>query len=251
MSEPVLYQLRFSHFNEKGRWILDHKGLAHRRVSVPVGLHIGRSLLLRGKGTLPILVTDAGRFTDSADIAAELERTHPEPPLYPADEAERRRALELEQWLGRELGPAIRSALFADLFGGREQATAAMYQGLSSTTQAVQGALYPLTSSLGRRTVPARQQDRERYQRETLDAIERIESELRPSGYLAGDGFSVADLTAASLLFPLVAPSQFEYECPDPWPAGWQQFRDEHRGRPAWAYAEQMYARHRGTSAEI
>jgi hypothetical protein len=31
VTEPILVQFRFSHFNEKARWALDYKGVPHRR----------------------------------------------------------------------------------------------------------------------------------------------------------------------------------------------------------------------------
>jgi glutathione S-transferase len=37
-------------------------------------------------------------------------------------------------------------------------------------------------------------------------AMDRLEAELQPSGYLVGDTFGVADLTAAALFTPLLAP---------------------------------------------
>ena len=36
--------------------------------------------------------------------------------------------------------------------------------------------------------------------------MDKLEADLQPSGYLVGERFSVADLTAASLFTPLVAP---------------------------------------------
>ena len=251
MTLPKLYQLRFSHYNEKGRWALDYKGVPHERVSIAPGQHIAVSRLRGGKGTLPLLVTDDGKFGDSAEIVAELERTHPDPPLYPSDDGERQRALELERSLGKEFGPAIRSALFVEAFGEGRRAADTMFQGLSGVNRRIQELSFPLTVAIGRRTLPAQESRRDEFRRATLDGIERIEAELQPSGYLVGDSFSVADLTAASLLFPLVGPPQFGYEVPDPWPERWQEFRDEHRGREAWEYAERMYERHRGESAEV
>ncbi len=250
MSLPKLYQLRFSHYNEKGRWALDYKGVPHKRVSVAAGPHLVVSRLRGGKGTLPLLKTDNGTFADSADIVAELERTHPDPPLYPSDKEERRRALELEQGLGREFGPAIRSALFTEFFGDA-QVSRTVYQGLSAPSRAWQRINMPLTRAIGRRTLPAQESRRDEFRRKTLEGMDRIESELQPSGYLVGNSFTVADLTAASLLFPLVSPPQYAYEVPDPWPERWREFQDEHRGRPAWEYAERMFERHRGESAEV
>src|SRR5204862_336589 len=40
----------------------------------------------------------------------------------------------------------------------------------------------------------------------TLAAVDRRARERQPSGYLVGDGLSVADLTAAALFYPLVQP---------------------------------------------
>ena len=39
--------------------------------------------------------------------------------------------------------------------------------------------------------------------------LERVERALGPKGYLAGESFSVADLTAAALLAPLLRPLEF------------------------------------------
>lgn len=37
---------------------------------------------------------------------------------------------------------------------------------------------------------------------------------MQPSGYLVGSKFSVADLTLAALIAPLVAPPEFPYASP-------------------------------------
>ena len=50
-------------------------------------------------------------------------------------------------------------------------------------------------------------------------ALDRLEAELQPSGYLVGERFSVADLTAAALLAPVVLPPEFPYRPPGPLPA--------------------------------
>jgi glutathione S-transferase len=42
-------------------------------------------------------------------------------------------------------------------------------------------------------------------------AIDRLEREISPSGYFVGDSFTVADLTAAALLYPVARPPEFPY----------------------------------------
>ena len=84
-----------------------------------------------------------------------------------------------------------------------------------------------------------------------ITALDRIEAELQPSGYLVGEQFSVADLTAAALLSPLIIPPEYPYPLPGPWPEPLASFRASLAGHRAYAWASEMYRRHRGTSAEI
>src|SRR5262249_59779214 len=100
---PVLWQFRISHFNEKVRWALDWKGIPHVRRVLSLD-YLPRALWATGRPTLPIVFLDGVAIGDSTHIIAALERLRPEPALYPADEAERRRALALEDFFDEELG---------------------------------------------------------------------------------------------------------------------------------------------------
>ena len=115
MTPPVLWQFRFSHFNEKARWALDWKGIAHVRRSLLPGFHVPRVLWMTGQRSLPVLVLDRETIHDSTRIIERLERLRPEPALYPADAGARRRALALEDFFDEELGPHVRRALFYEL----------------------------------------------------------------------------------------------------------------------------------------
>jgi glutathione S-transferase len=79
---------------------------------------------------------------------------------------------------------------------------------------------------------------------EVLAAMDRIEAELQPSGYLVGDRFSVADLTAAALFTPLIAPPCRPY-MPATFPAALQPLRDELTARRGGRWIHEMYERHR------
>jgi glutathione S-transferase len=87
--------------------------------------------------------------------------------------------------------------------------------------------------------------------RKTLDALDRLEAELGGGDYLAGGAFSIADLTAAALFSPLVAPPEFGYDWPERWPPRWQELREQLAGRPGYRWVEEIYRRHRGASAEV
>ena len=108
-SLPTLWQIEISHFSEKARWALAYKGVEHRRRAPLPGAHIPVALwLTRGEQkTFPILSLDGRNIGDSSAIIEALERRFPEPPLYPADPEQRRRALELEEFFDEEVGPHV------------------------------------------------------------------------------------------------------------------------------------------------
>src|SRR3954449_13512521 len=117
MGDSILWHIVISHYSEKARWALAHKGLDPVLRAPPPGLHIPIALwLTRGRHfTFPVLELDGERIGDSTAIIAALERRFPDPPLYPEDPEERRRALALEDWFDEELGPFVRRAAFHEL----------------------------------------------------------------------------------------------------------------------------------------
>jgi glutathione S-transferase len=87
--------------------------------------------------------------------------------------------------------------------------------------------------------------DAERARTKVAEALDRIVSEQGTNGYLVGSEFSVADLTAASLLFPLAWPTELQYDYPAPPASGLLKSLDQH---PGIAWIRDMYHRHRGSS---
>jgi glutathione S-transferase len=252
MSElPVLWQYSFSNYNEKARWALDFKGIRHRRHSCMPGWP--RSLWLsRGDGTLPVLDLEGRRIVDSTRIIAALEESSPEPALYPADPEARRRALEVEDFFDEHAGHDMRRVGFWELrenLGyGLEFMTTDQRPLAGAVARASLRASFPFVW----RYMSARYDFTEetvRGSRETLAAaLDRIEAERDGGEYLVGETFTVADLTAAALLYPLVWPPEFPYELPDP--PRWE-FLEPMREHPALAWIRETWRRHRGSSAAL
>ena len=111
---PVLSHLEISHYNEKVRWALDYKGVAHVRRAVTPGLQELTARRLRAGRTVPVLEMNGRAIGDSTKIIDEIERRWPQPPLYPADPEERSRALDLEDYFDEQCGPDARRVLFND-----------------------------------------------------------------------------------------------------------------------------------------
>ena len=251
MNLPLLWHIPFSHFNEKVRWALDFKNIPHRRRSIGAN-YLFKAWRATGHATLPILFLDGKPIRDSTDIIAALEQRQPEPALYPQDPAQRQRALELEDYFDEGLGPSLRAALVTPLFSEDPDLAlrvlttgmpAQAYRNLRPLSR-----IFPAFYRFRHKVKPQRlQQDRATV----TEALDRIARELQPSGYLVGETFSVADLTAAALLSPLLQPAEIQYPLTVSLPESLQQYRDDKARHPASQWALEMYRRHRGRSAEV
>ena len=175
----------------------------------------------RGEGTLPVHRSRRrGGSSTPPRSSRRWRRSKPEPALYPADPDERRRALGARGLLrrarrarhapGRLLGgarPAGPDVRFLDHRprGGGSGAAAGRCSRSPGATCGAALRIRPRTHV-------------ERSKVALVGALDRIESERAGGDYLVGEGFTVADLTAAALLYPLVWPPEFQYELPDPCP---------------------------------
>ena len=248
MSAPVLWQYNFSNFNEKARWALDFKYIAHiRRSLLP---NAPRAMLFSLLGTLPVLDIDGDRIVDSTRIVEALEQRYPEAALYPDDPVERQRALELEDFFDEQAGHELRRAAFYDLRGDPAYVSALLTTGRGARTRRLFRTLMSLPGSMAyaNRRYRLNAKDAARSRTKVVAALDRIVAELEPSGYLVGSHFSIADLTAAALLFPLVWPAELQYDYPDPPDSPFMKSLDSH---PALDWIRQIYSRHRGPSVEI
>lgn len=242
----TLWHLRDSHFNEKARWALDRKRFPHTRRSPLAGFHMLVGQRLAGEPTLPVLVIDRRAIGGAANIIAELDRLVPERPLIPADPALRARALALQDELDSELASQIR--LFGLFHTLRDPETVAAMNGpyLDPVLRAGIPLILPGLRRLLFWNYGITAETAAEARRRTLAAVDRLEGEIGPSGYLVGDGFTVADLTGASMLAPLLRPPGFPYPAvPVGGPVA--ELRDEIAARPAGRWAGEMYARHRLT----
>ena len=190
-------------------------------------------------------------ISDSSKIIEALERAYPEPALYPADPGQRRRALDLEDFFDEELGPYIRRWIFHVILPYPKFVRAAFVSHASPAAQLAQRAMSPLIGAIMRRQMDINPATAEVAREKTIAAMDRLERELQPSGYLVGDRFTVADLTAAALLSPLVRPPEFPYKTAAPIPEPLAKIRDSLSTHPAFQWTLQTYRQHRGESAEV
>jgi glutathione S-transferase len=248
---PVLWHIPVSHYNEKVRWALDLKGVEHERRAPPPPAHMAVARwLTRGRAnTFPVLVLDGRAIADSTAIIGALERRYPDPPLYPEDPLQRERALALEDFFDEGLGPAARLLAFHEMRKDPE-AISAFAATLLPRALAGNARVRRLAGSGASAFSNARyrveaDQAAANARTKVVAALDRLEAELDRGGgeYLVGDAFTVADLTAASLLVPVVQPREGPElpELPEPYHA----FVEPLRERRGFRWAEDVFARHR------
>jgi glutathione S-transferase len=250
---PVLWQLELSHYNEKVRWALDYKRIPHVRRSLLPGVHVvvaGRLTGGRVK-TTPVLTLDGRSIGDSTPIIAALEQRWPQPPLYPEDPNQRVRALELEEYFDRELGPHVRRAIYYELLERPALLVPLFTRGQGRLAGLAFRTLFPILVALMRRHFRVYEGEADKSRQRAVAAMERIERELGSSRYLVGDRFTVADLTAASLLYPVVRPPQFPYPTITDPPGEAGRLLNQLAARPAGRWVADMYARHRHAGASV
>lgn len=248
----VLWHIEVSHYNEKVRWALDYKGIPHVRKAPLPGFHGFYALALtRGaQRRFPVLALDGRRIGDSTAIIAALEEYRPEPPLYPAGPGERARALDLEDFFDEELAPSLRRFVFHHMLDDPDAVLDAVFRERDSRRARVMRRLGPVFAIGVRRDYGIAEESAVRALSDIRAAMDRLEREIQPSGYLVGDRFSVADLTAAALFTPLLSPPGRQYAPPTLTPP-LLEVREELAAREGGAWVAEMYARHRGSSAEV
>lgn len=245
----TLYQFSISHYCEKTRWQLDHKGLAYRVEHLFPGLHRLKTRRMAGTTSLPILRDGARVVADSTDIALYLEATYPQAPLLPPAGPLRDEILALEDRHDR-LGVHVRRWLYGQiedwasvtdamlrvhrpLFGLRDRAKPMLVKGLRT--------LYGVT--------PERVAKSEA---ELLDGLEALEKRIHndPSRYLVGDRLSLADISAAALYAPLLSPPDTPWADIGGFSTPAREVLDRIRERPAGQWILQRYRQDRPRATE-
>jgi glutathione S-transferase len=247
-----LWQFRASPYNEKVRWALDLKRVPHSRRSVLPGPHVPSIRSRSGQTGTPILKLGDAWLSGSAAILAELDARHPDPPLIPKNPAQRAKALRIQTLFDDDLGPRMRRAAFGQLLTAPSYAGRVFGAGRPAWSQAAYGALIPVLAPLIRAgngvTGPDSIADGERAIEEAQAFILK---NVGKSGYLVGNTFSIADLTAAAMMAMVCDFAGTPMAKPTPTPTEilrWQNRNTEH---PAAEWARGVYARHRMASEDF
>lgn len=210
MNKPVLYVFNISHYCEKARWALDHFGIDHEVRHVMVGTHrrIARKLGAR-RGSVPFLQVGERVIEGSSAIIDWCEaQAATQAVSLAGDDFEEVRAIEKR--LDDIVGVHVRRFYYSDaLITAPGSVRPIFSNGLPFWQRAV-------VTLAWHRIVPVMVKGMDLGRDQGLESRAIVERELtwldgiledgRP--YLTGSRWTRADLTAASLLAPLAAPTE-------------------------------------------
>jgi glutathione S-transferase len=250
MTLPQLHHFRLSHYNEKARWALDYKAVPHRRRAYLPGLHMAPLFLLSGQRQVPVLRDGDATVVGSAAIVDHLERTRPDPPLYPSEPTARAAALAIQTRFDDQVGAPARAAFFFNALKDPRPLASAYAHGPGPALTFYR-AIFPGVAQIMRRGLRLTPENEALGLRRLEEALDFVATRGGADGYLVGDRFSIADLAAAAILSPSVLPPEFPYLPPQPYAPAIEQWLARWRDHPGAAWVRAIYRRHRGGSASV
>ena len=247
-----LLPLRNSPSHETVRWALDFTRVPHMRRSLLPGPHMRVVKHLTGRTTTPVLVHDGGAIDGSAQIIEWLEGQYPSPALLPTDSAQREEALRIQRWFDDDITPRMRRTVLDALLQQPSMFARVFADGAPTLKRWAYACVVPLAAALVRKgngiTGPQAVQDGHRAAAEAFDFVFQRGA---ATGYLCGDAFSIADLTAASTLAVLVRPQNSPMACPQPVGRGFRALMERYAEHPGAGWVRHIYARHRGSHSDF
>lgn len=253
MPRPVLHVFNISHYCEKARWALEACGIDFELRHLMVGAH-RRIAAQRGApvGTLPFLWTAERTISGSAAIVDWCEATSlgSPAPWRPGEAADTR---AIEQRLDEVLGVHVRRFYYSDALFSMPAAVRPVFsqglpwwQGLGVT---LSWSRIVSRMQKGMDLGPAQGLESRAALVSELDWLDSLLADGRP--YLCGERWSRADLAAASLLAPLVAPPAHPVLKAVAFPAEVRAAMTEWAPRPILRHVAHCYARHRRARMDL
>lgn len=242
----VLHQFAFSHFNEKARWALTYKNVPHERDTYLPGPHMPAIKKLSGSTQTPVLQRGGSCIAGSAEIIDSLESSHPQPALYPSEPALRAEALELQAHWDAVIGPAVRTVVFSSLVNNGNYLVAMFGGSKGWLKRMAYRATFPLAKPLIAKGNGVTDPENVRKSFDISgDALDQVAERTQATGYMVGEHFSVADLTAASLLAPIADVQHPDMCRPKPMPDDFAAIIAQFSDHPGVAWVNATYERFR------
>jgi len=160
--------------------------------------------------------------------------------------------LRIQRWFDDDITPRMRRTVLDALLQQPSMFARVFADGAPALKRWAYACVVPLAAPLVRKgngiTGPESVQDGHRAAAEAFDFVFYRGA---ATGYLCGDAFSIADLTAASTLAVLVKPPNSPMACPQPVGLGFQALMERYAEHPGAGWVRRIYAQHRGSRSDF
>lgn len=243
----TLYTFAMSHYSEKVRWTLDHTQIPYREICMTPVFHMVPALRMgrRGQTTLPVLQTADDAVQDSPRIVTWLGQHRGPLDVLPIQHEQAVREVERRF---DAIGKDVARFLYANSFGTADAHIVKLWTDHATPAQAAFIRLgYPLIRWGFKRKLHINASRAALARKRITEVMDWLEQQLAGrKTYLVGDTFTVADITAASLLAPIACPAQHPVYGDTAYQAGMVAAIEPWRNRPALYWVRKIYDMHRG-----
>jgi len=241
-----LWAFNFSMYPEIVRWALDYKGLPYTPHLLLPGPHVMQLLPRYGQRTVPVLKDGDRILKQTLPMLEYLEQRYPQHPLLPESPPDREAAWAIARRFADKEGPWVRLAAFHDLLPHAAYMARLLSQPYPAWARVAYAASFPVLVRPAMRATMGITAPRAQHGVDiTRAALDFVAEQTRERDYLVGNRFSLADLVAASVLFPTDFAPQYPAPLPQPYPAGLRRWLKRWQGHPGTAWVHRMYGLHR------
>ena len=238
-----LYQFPISHYCEKVRWTLDHKGNEYKTINLLPGLHIKQTKKIAKYSSVPLLVDGETILQNSEDIINYLEATYPLNSLTPKEDEDKKKAMQWEQYVDKELGIHVRCVCYHVLLDHPDIVIPFFtHKGPWYGKLFLKFGFNKLQSKMRYFMQINEQTAQESYEKMKL-AINKLDQHLQNRDFIVGNEFSRADIAAASLLAPLCQPQGYGLDWPENTPQRLLNISNEFKDQLEWVH--RVYSKNR------
>ena len=241
-----LLEFPHSHYCEKARWALDHKGVTYERVATMPGAHARKLKKIVSGTSVPVLLDGNVAIQGSSQIIDYLDQSIQHDPLTPDDESERAQCVALETEFDQVFGVNLRRALYFHLLPHPGFIRHCFMSRSPWFERWIFAAAFPYLRSKVVSVYGVNREEVDKGLAEMEAALDRWDEILQPGRFLVGDRFTRADLGLASMLYFVGLPGEFESPWPgDPPCSELRDLLDSLRQRPTIQWVEDIYRKQR------
>ena len=246
-----LYQFAVSHYCEKARWALDHKGINYSIVNVLPGPHIKQIKKIAPRTEVPVLCINNEVLQGSDQIIRYLDQEIGHNSLS-ARNTDEREAIEFwEKFADTQLGIPVRLYIYSESIDDPSLIVPIWTKDGPWYGKLFYALFYNKVCSVSKKRMFINEENANKAKLAIEKAFDQLNQALLGKEFLVGNRFTRADLAVCSLIAPLVVPEASYMSTYPAYPERIQAFRNQFSNHRAFEWVNQIYAQYRSPQPQL